>query len=138
MAIIPNQLKIEMAQAFFGQGSYKISLHTSALVGDIDADNFFSDVDAEVVGDGYVAGGGTLTAPVIVKDNVNDWVMVDWDDFTFEGVTIPEIRYAVIYKDLGDPAVSPIIAILDFGSNQAVVANNFIVQFNAAGALRVA
>lgn len=139
MGVIPNQLKLKMAEAFFNSGDFKIALFTSSLVPDVDAHNFYGDLDNEVTGTNYVAGGDDLPAPSsITKDNDNDWVTVDWDDYTFENVTIAEIRYVAIYKNTGDPATSPVVAILDFGSNQAVSANNFIVNFAAEGAVRVA
>lgn len=139
MADIPNQLKLEIAQSFFDQGPFKMSLHTSTLVPDIDAHNYFDDLTDEVSGTNYTAGGDDIGLPSsITKDNVNDRVNVIWDDYTFVNITVAEIRYAVIYKDTGDPATSPVVAILDFGSNQAVAGTDFLVEFDAEGALRVA
>ncbi len=138
MALIPNQFKLELAQAFFDIGPFKLSLHTSALTPDADAHNYHDDVGSEVTGTNYNAGGEDIGLPsAITKDNANDRVNVDWDDYIFINITVPEIRYAVIYKYTGDLSTSPVVAILDFGSNQAVVADNFLVQFNAEGALRV-
>lgn len=138
MAIIPTNLKLEMAKAFFlAANTYKMSLHTNSFVPDAETHKNFSDLTNEVSGTGYTAGGDDIGDPTTTSDEVNEEVKVDWDDYTFVTITVPEIRYAVIYKDTGTPSTSTIIGILDFGENKASVAQDFIVTINAHGVLNV-
>jgi len=49
------------------------------------------------------------------------------------GATIAAIRYAIIVKDTGTPGTSPVLFILDFGSDQAINNGTFTVQLSALG-----
>ncbi len=138
MAVIPTNLKLVMAQAFFlAANTYKMSLHTNSLVPDAETHKNFSDLTNEVSGTGYTAGGDDIGDPTLTSDETNEDVKVDWDDYTFVTLTVPEIRYAAIYKDTGTPSTSTIIGILDFGENKAAVAEDFMVTINAHGVLNV-
>ena len=138
MAVIPNNLKQKQAEAFFTAAkTYRMSLHTSSLVPNEDTHENFDDLTDEVSGTGYAAGGDDIGDPTISRDDDNNVIKIDWADYTFSTLTVPEIRYAVIYEDTGTPGSSTIIAILDFGSNQASVAADFIVKINTHGVLNV-
>ncbi len=115
----------------------KVMLLTDSHTTDIDAHEYIDDVSAnEVSGTGYTAGGATLASKTVTKDNTDDEGVFDAADITWSTSTLTA-RYAVVYKDTGDPATSPIFNIIDFGSNQISTAGDFTVQWGTEGILNV-
>ena len=110
-----------------------VSFHTSSYTPNIDTHDFFDDVTAEASGGTYVAGGYRLTTPTDTLDTANDRAVMDADDVSLTGATIPTCRYAVLRKKLSTPALSPLIAYIDFGADQGVTGGTFAIQFNAVG-----
>lgn len=116
----------------------KLSLHTSTYTPDIDADEFYDDVDNEVGASGtYAAGGATLTATV-ATDDTDDEGVFDATDVSFASATITA-RYAIIYKVVGagTPADDPLVLYIDFGSNQTSTNGTFTITFAAEGILNI-
>lgn len=114
----------------------KLSLHSSSYVPDIDADEFFSNVDNEVAASGtYAAGGATLTVASSTDDTDNEGVF-DATDVSFTSATITA-RYAIIYKSTGTASTSPLILYLDFSTDQISTAGTFTIAFAAEGILNV-
>lgn len=115
----------------------KLALLTSSYTPDADAHDFFDDVSAnEVAASGtYSAGGATLTV-TLSQDNTDDEGVFDAVDVSFTGATITA-RYAVIYKSTGNSATSPLICLIDFGSNQASTAGTFAISFATEGILNL-
>lgn len=115
----------------------KLALLTSSYTPDFDAHDFFDDVSAnEVAASGtYSAGGATLTV-TLTQDNTDDEGVFDAADVTFTTATITA-RYAVIYKSTGNAATSPLICLIDFGSNQTSTTGNFVITFAAEGILNL-
>ena len=114
----------------------KLSLHSSSFVPDIDADEFFSNVDNEVGASGtYSAGGATLTTSISTDDTDNEGVF-DATDVSFTSASITA-RYAVIYKSTGVSSTSPVILYIDFGSNITSTAGTFSIVFAAEGILNI-
>lgn len=116
----------------------KLMLLTSSHTPDADAEVFIDDVSANEVGasGSYSAGGGTLTWTGST-DDTDDEGVGDAVDISFTTATITA-RYGVIYKDTGTPSTSPIIAVIDFGSNQISTAGTFAITFAAEGILNLA
>lgn len=115
----------------------KVALVTSAYTPDIDLDVNFDDITNEVVGTGYVAGGGTLVGCAVTVDAVNNWAEYNANDFTWSTATVTA-RGAVIYKDTGAPASSPLINYVDFGSDKTSSAGDFTVQWHDDGVFKLA
>lgn len=115
----------------------KLMLLTSSHTPNEDADVFIDDIDAnEVAASGtYSAGGATLTKSSSTDDTDNEGVF-DASDVSFTSATITA-RYAAIYKDTGTPATSPVICVIDFGSNQTSTAGTFTITFAAEGILNL-
>lgn len=115
----------------------KLMLLTSSHTPNEDADVFISDISAnEVSASGtYSAGGATLTKSSSTDDTDNEGVF-DATDVSFTSATITA-RYAAIYKDTGTPATSPVICVIDFGSNQSSTDGTFTVTFAAEGILNL-
>lgn len=114
----------------------KMALVTSTYTPDIDADEFFDDITNEVVGTGYVAGGGTLTGTTVTVDDTNDKGVFDAADETWATSTITA-RGAVVYKDTGVSSTSPLICYLDFTEDKTSTGGDFTVAFNASGIINL-
>lgn len=115
----------------------KVMLLSSSHTQNIDTHEYIDDVSAnEVSGTGYTAGGATLGSKVVSVDDTDDEGVFDAADVTWASSTITA-RYAAIYKDTGTPGTSPIIAILDFGSDQSSSSGDFTIQWNSEGVLNL-
>lgn len=115
----------------------KLALLTSSYTPDQDAHDFYDDVSAnEVAASGtYSAGGATLTV-TLTQDNTDDEGVFDAVDVSFTGATITA-RYAVIYKSTGTPSTSPLICLIDFGTNQTSTSGTFAITFASEGILNL-
>ena len=115
----------------------KVMLLTSSHSQDQDAHEFINAVSAnEVSGTGYTAGGATLAGKAVTADDTDNEGVWDANDTAWTTSTITA-RYAAIYKDTGTPSTSPIIAIIDFGSNQTSTAGTFTITWGAEGILNL-
>ena len=80
----------------------------------------------------YVATGGagvTMTGiGVSFVDAITDYIKVIADDVNWVAAT-GTIRYAVIYKWTGTAGTSPLIAVIDFGTNQVLAAQSLDLKF---------
>lgn len=115
----------------------KLALLTSSYTPDFDAHDFFDDVSAnEVAASGsYSAGGGTLSV-TLSQDNTDNEGVFDATDVAFTTATITA-RYAVIYKSTGVSSTSPLVCLIDFGSDQSSSAGTFTITFAAEGILNL-
>lgn len=115
----------------------KIALLTSSYTPDFDAHDFYDDVSANEVGASgtYSAGGATLTVS-LSQDNTDNEGVFDATDVSFTGATITA-RYAVIYKSTGVSSTSPLIALIDFGSDQTSTAGTFAISFASEGIINL-
>ena len=110
----------------------RVALLTSSYTPDLDH-AFFDEVSAnEVSGTGYTAGGAALTGKVIADDDAGDRAYFDADDVVWANSTITA-RYAVIYKNTGVQATSPLIDYIDFGSDRESSGADFRIEWNALG-----
>lgn len=115
----------------------KLALLTSSYTPNADTDDFFDDVSTyEVANSGtYSAGGATLTVTVS-QDNTDDEAVFDATDISFTSATITA-RYGVIYKSTGVAGTSPLICLIDFGSNQISTGGTWALSFAAEGILNL-
>jgi hypothetical protein len=116
----------------------KVMLLTSTHANDIDTQEYIDDVSAnEVSGTGYTAGGATLANKAVTQDNTDNEGVFDADDVAWSTSTITA-RYAVVYKDTGVAATSPIICIQDFTTDKVSDAGTFTIAWNAEGIINAA
>lgn len=115
----------------------KLMLLTSSHTPDADAEVFIDDVSANEVGASgtYSAGGVTLTWTGST-DDTDDEGVGDATDVSITSATITA-RYGVVYKDTGTPGASPIICVIDFGSDQTSTAGTFAITFASEGILNL-
>lgn len=117
----------------FDTDNISISLHTSGYSPDPEYHPFYSYIWEEVVGTGYSTGGLQLQNVTCTRNLTT--TTVDADDLTFSqnpaGFT--NARYAVMRKDTGDPATSPLIGVFNLGGDQSVVSKHLTLAFSPSG-----
>lgn len=111
----------------------KVALVTSTYTPDQDTHDYWSDVSAnEASGTGYTAGGQALTTKTVTYDAATNVTKFDADDVSWANSTITA-RYAVVYVDTGTATSSPLVAYVDFGSDQSSSSGTFSVVWDSAG-----
>lgn len=115
----------------------KVALVTSTYTPDIDTHTVFDDITNEVSGTGYSAGGETLANVSVTVDNTDDEGVFDADNVTWTNATITA-RAAVVYKDTGNAATSPLIGYVDFGEDKSSSSSDFVIEWNSEGILNLA
>lgn len=115
----------------------KVMLVGPAYSPNQDTHDYLDDVVAnEVSGTGYTAGGVSLTGKTNTYDAATNTIVLDAADVTWANSTITA-RYAVIYNNTGGSnAVKPLIAYVDFVSDQSSTAGNFTITWDPAGIVR--
>lgn len=112
-----------------------IALLTAGYTPDIINHKLFSDVNAnEVVGTGYTAGGQALGSVTVTEDDVNNRSLLDAANPSWPSSTLSNVRYAAVYKNTGNPATSPLIGYIDFGTAQATSNATFIITLSTSPA----
>lgn len=137
-AVVFNAAKKKLMEGVFNLTSdtIKVALLTSSYTPDIDTHDFFNDITNEVSSSGYTAGGKALTSPTIIIDTTNDLAYFDAADTTWDAVTFT-YRYAVIYKDTGNAATSPLLAYINFGTDRTNSGDQAYLQYSASGIFRI-
>jgi len=121
----------------FASDTLKLMLLSSSHTPDQDAHDFIDDCSSnEITGTNYTAGGATLTGASVSQDNTDNEGVFDANDVSWTTATITS-RYAVLYRDTGTPATSPVIAIWDFTSDKSSSGGTFQITWNAEGVLNV-
>lgn len=115
----------------------KMMLVTSVYTPNIDTHTKRSDVTNEVVGNGYTAGGITLSGKTVTQNNTTNKADFDADNITIPNATI-SARGGVIYKSRGGLATADeLIAYVDFNSDIISTGGDFIITFDALGVLNI-
>jgi hypothetical protein len=114
----------------------RCSLHTATYVPDQDAHDFFSDVTNEITGTGYTAEGVALTTSAPSYDTATNEVRLDATDAQWTTASFTA-RIAVVYKDTGSAATSPLIGYIDFGADTTVSSGTFTIQWDSTGVAKV-
>lgn len=110
----------------------KVMLVTSTYAPNIDTHAFKSSVTNEVTGTNYTAGGTALTGRTVTQDNTNNLGKYDGDNAVWTNSTITA-RGAVIYKDTTVASTSPLIAYIDFSTDQSSSTADFTISWSADG-----
>ena len=112
----------------------KVALCTSSYTPDQDAHDFFADITNEVSGTGYTAGGATLAGKSVNYDSATNVLSLRGSTSTWSSATFTA-RYAIVYKDTGSSATSPLLGWIDFGGDQSVSSGTFSVSWDATDGL---
>ncbi len=136
MAVVNSFKKIAL-DAVLALGTPKVMLLTNAHTTNIDTQDYINDVSSnEISSAGYTAGGATLAGVTSNIDTTNDVVVLDCNDVALTGLTAT-VRFVAFYVDSGTPSTSPILNILDLGSDQALTADDLTISINANGIIRM-
>lgn len=116
----------------------RVMLVSSSYSPNQDTHDYLDDVVGnEVSGTGYTAGGIALTSRTNTYDPASNTVVLDAADVTWANSTVTA-RYAVIYNNTGaSSSAKPLIAYVDFVSDQSSTAGNFTITWDAAGIVRL-
>jgi len=90
-----------------------------------------ADIDGdEISGDGYSAGGATLSKTWNHKSGELSTMIFGASDIIWTNATITA-RYLVIYDDtVTSPVVDPLVCVFDFEENKIVVEGTFKININ--------
>jgi len=115
----------------------KVALCTSSYSPDQDNHQYFSSVTNEVSGTGYTAGGAALSSKLVNYDGTTNVMSLRAGSTTWSSATFTT-RYAVIYKDTGSAATSPLLGYVDFGGDESVSSGTFTITWDVTdGALKI-
>lgn len=116
----------------------KVLLTTSAYTPDQDTHTYLSDVTNEITGTGYTAGGQALSGKSVAYDSATNETRLIAAATTWSAATITA-RRAVVYKDTGSAATSPLIGWVDFGVDQSITGADLALTWDATnGVVKVA
>jgi len=125
------------------QGSFNLAasptvyfvLVGSGYTADIDSHLYRSSVTDEIAGSNYNQGGYALSGPTLRQDDTNNQGILDGTDILLANITFDTSpRACVLYGSSGLGVDSdPLIAYIDFGSDQAVTAGTFQITWAAGG-----
>lgn len=127
---------------YLGQGVIDLDGHTfKAMLTNVapvaDTDDTASDITEISAGNGYVAGGMTLTSVTWVETGPGSGVWrFNCNDFTWNasGGNFPEFRYVVFYDDTPTSPADPLIGFVDYGTGIVLTnGNGFTVDIGAEG-----
>lgn len=143
MAVTAKWYGLALQKAFTSTGTddiewttdtIKVALVTATYSPNQDTDNYanLAGFSANKVGTDQTLGTKTLT-----YDAASNTVRFKAADPSWSALT-GTFRYAVIYKDTGSAATSPLIGLVDFGADNSITAGTFTLNFDTTdGALRI-
>lgn len=127
-----------------GKGVHNFSAHTFKVGLTNTAPNAatntgYGDITEISAGNGYTAGGNTLTCSWSETSGTAKLTITD-SVFTASGGSIGPFRYAVIYNDTATSPADALVGYLDYGSALTLAATEtFTLDFDAtAGVLTIA
>lgn len=125
-----------------GSNNLKIALCTSASGWSPTAstDDFFDDCTAnEVSGSGYTAGGNAVEGQNVAETGGTFTVdATDPSAWAQDASGFNDAKFAILYKDSGSTATSPLIAYHTFSTVKGNVSGSLTVQFDASGIFTLA
>lgn len=115
----------------------RMTLHTATYTPNRDTHVFASDLTNEVAaGGGYSTGGVTLGTKSVSYDATSHQARLIAADPSWSSATFA-CRYAVIWKDTGTAATSPLMGFIDLGA-QSITGGTFTVDLDQTlGALAI-
>jgi hypothetical protein len=110
----------------------KCTLHTATYAPNQDTHTFASDLTNELAtGGGYTVGGVTLASKTTAYDSATNQTRLDAADVSWAGMS-NTFRYAVVWKDTGTAATSPLIGFVDLGAT-TITGTTFSIQWDPTG-----
>jgi hypothetical protein len=115
-----------------GGDTIRVRLHTEDYVPDPDHETT-ANLDNEVSGAGYDAGGAVLADQTIVVDEVANEVYLNATDLSWAASSV-SARYAVLVDVTNS---NSLICWIDFGTTRTSDSSIFTIQWNGDGVFRV-
>lgn len=116
----------------------KGTLHTATYTPDLDTHRYQSSLTNELgTGDGYTAGGLTLTGKSLAYDASTNTAWLDVDDLIWDPSTLTARYCAIADTTPGTAATNPLIALIDFEVNKTSDNAPFKIAINTLGILRL-
>jgi len=116
----------------------KVALVTVTYTPNQDTDNYANLAGFtanELAGGGY--GRATLGTKTLTYDAASNTIRFKAADSVFGPGFTGVFRYAVIFKDTGAAATSPLLGWVDFGADQSIAAGTFTINWDTTdGILR--
>ena len=124
--------KLANAEVDWDTHTIKVALTTSSYTPNQDTHDYFDDITNQVSGAGYTSGGETLASKTVSYDSATNKTTFDAADVTWSASTITA-RYAIIYRDTGSAATSPLIGYVNFDGDVISSGGDFTIQWAAGG-----
>lgn len=113
-----------------GSDTLKIALSNTAP--DAAADTVFGDITEIAAGNGYTAGGASITVTTSAQSSGTYTLAGNQVQFTASGGAIADFRYVILYNDTPTSPADPLIAYADHGSTVSLSAGQvYTVKFNS-------
>lgn len=134
-----NGFKHLVSDVLWTTDTIKATLHGSAYTPNQATDEFFSAVTNELAtGNGYTAGGVTLASKSVTLTGLAVALKAAASVWTAAGGPIGPARFAVLRKDTGSAATSPVLGWVDFGADASATGATFTITWDAVnGALQL-
>jgi hypothetical protein len=132
-----GKVKIADTSINWASDTIKVALCTSSYTPNQDTHVWFSDITNEVSGTGYTAGGFSLAGKTVTQDNTGNRAIFDATDISQSGVTITAYRYLVVYKSTGVAGTSPLITLIDLGTDYALDTGILAITWSTAGVFNI-
>ena len=96
----------------------------------LDAWDYRNDIDNEITGTGYSAGGIAQAYTLDALDTANNLQSIDYTDIVngWTTATFSAVG-AIIYKDTGNAATDILMHFVDFGGTVTATAGNFSITY---------
>ena len=116
----------------FSSDTFHLALVTSDYTPDLTNHEFFGDITNEVVGTGYVAGGKVLSDLSVTQDDAGGQAIWDATIIVWANSEITA-RAAILYKNTGNAATSPLIRYYDFAADYTTDGGSYTITWPAIG-----
>jgi hypothetical protein len=123
-----------VAPVDFDTDTFKVILYTNTGNANTASLTYLSEITStEVSGTNYTAGGATIGSITVTESTGTTTVDGNDVSWTVSASGFSNARYAVIYKDTGSTATSPLIGYIDFGADYGNVAGTLSIEWSASG-----
>jgi phosphoserine aminotransferase len=130
-ALTWEKMFIDTAAQTMEAETHKELLVLDTSTPDFDLDDFRDDVDFEVTGTNYTAGGVTVTG--------TEWTIAtglmtyDMTDTVYSNVTITDVMAGIFYFNVGSAATDQLLLLQDFVTAASATAADFTIQHAGTG-----
>jgi hypothetical protein len=129
--------KILKGEIDLNSDSIKVALLTGHYSPAVDNEFWPAIAANEIIATGsYAPGGASLINKAVTEDTPNEEGVFEAGNVRWTNLTAT-FRYAVLYKDTGNPATSPLIAYFDYETDQVLIGQPYQISWNIEGVIRL-